>query len=155
MASVWVPFTSESKEAIAHYPDIIKEIKLALRDCGRKLASFLRHRERARLDAQRKSIFELYVGELITSLNALTGSDPARLQRRLAKMVARHTTGELIAEEAGIDGGEESAGNGSSRGRGEAAPGASGGGAPKKPKARRGSSRGGAARSKSARGSVR
>jgi DNA topoisomerase-6 subunit B len=27
MASVWVPFTSESKEAIAHYPEILKEIK--------------------------------------------------------------------------------------------------------------------------------
>ena len=26
MASVWVPFTSESKEALAHYPEIIKEI---------------------------------------------------------------------------------------------------------------------------------
>src|SRR3989344_1372100 len=27
IASVWVPFTSESKEAIAHYPEIVKEIK--------------------------------------------------------------------------------------------------------------------------------
>ena len=27
IGSVWVPFTSESKEAIAHYPEIIKEIK--------------------------------------------------------------------------------------------------------------------------------
>src|SRR5262250_2161710 len=30
MASVWVPFTSESKEAIADYDEIRKEIKLAL-----------------------------------------------------------------------------------------------------------------------------
>ena len=30
MASVWVPFTSESKEAVAHYPEIIKEMKLAI-----------------------------------------------------------------------------------------------------------------------------
>ncbi|MEK6809933.1 MAG: DNA topoisomerase VI subunit B, partial [Nanoarchaeota archaeon] len=36
MTSVWVPFTSESKEALAHYEEIIKEIKLALQDCGRK-----------------------------------------------------------------------------------------------------------------------
>ncbi|MDH3284942.1 MAG: DNA topoisomerase VI subunit B, partial [Acidobacteriota bacterium] len=28
LASVWVPFTSESKEAIASYPEIIKEIRL-------------------------------------------------------------------------------------------------------------------------------
>jgi len=35
IASVWVPFTSESKEAIAHYPEIVKEIKLAVQECGR------------------------------------------------------------------------------------------------------------------------
>ena len=38
IASVWVPFTSESKEAVAHYPEIIKEIQLAAQECGRKLA---------------------------------------------------------------------------------------------------------------------
>src|SRR5262249_32702475 len=37
MASVWVPFTSESKEAIADYDEIRKEITLALRECGRRL----------------------------------------------------------------------------------------------------------------------
>ncbi|NIP40567.1 MAG: DNA topoisomerase VI subunit B, partial [Candidatus Aenigmarchaeota archaeon] len=37
LVSVWVPFTSESKEAVASYPVIIKEIKLALQECARKL----------------------------------------------------------------------------------------------------------------------
>ena len=35
VASVWVPFTSESKEAIASYPEIQKEIRLALQAVGR------------------------------------------------------------------------------------------------------------------------
>ena len=34
MASVWVPFTSERKEAIADYDEIQKEITLALREAG-------------------------------------------------------------------------------------------------------------------------
>ena len=42
MSSVWVPFTSESKEAIAHYAEIIKEIKLGLQECGRLLGSYVR-----------------------------------------------------------------------------------------------------------------
>ena len=46
MASAWVPFTSESKEAIASYPEIVKEIRLALQECGRRLGAFLRHRRR-------------------------------------------------------------------------------------------------------------
>ena len=34
MASVWVPFTNESKEAIAAYPEIQKELRLALQAVG-------------------------------------------------------------------------------------------------------------------------
>ena len=34
IASVWVPFTSESKEAIAGYPEIQKELRLALQAVG-------------------------------------------------------------------------------------------------------------------------
>ena len=53
MASVWVPFTSESKEAIASYEEIMKEIKLALQDCGRKLDAFIR-KGRREAEAKRK-----------------------------------------------------------------------------------------------------
>jgi len=53
IASVWVPFTSESKEAIAHYPKIIKEIKLALQECGRQLSIYVR-RKIKKIDAEKK-----------------------------------------------------------------------------------------------------
>ena len=41
LASVWVPFTSESKEAVAHYPEILKEIRLAVMECGRLLGAHI------------------------------------------------------------------------------------------------------------------
>ena len=44
MASVWVPFTSESKEAIAGYPEIQKELRLGLQAVGRKLGMYLSRR---------------------------------------------------------------------------------------------------------------
>jgi DNA topoisomerase-6 subunit B len=53
MASVWVPFTSESKEAIANYDAISKEIRLALQECGRKLDAFIR-KGRREAEAKRK-----------------------------------------------------------------------------------------------------
>ncbi len=53
MASVWVPFTSESKEAVASYPEIIHEIKLALQECGRRLDAFIR-KGRREAEARRK-----------------------------------------------------------------------------------------------------
>ena len=41
VASVWVPFTSESKEAIASYPEIQKELRLALQAVGRHLGTYV------------------------------------------------------------------------------------------------------------------
>ena len=48
IASVWVPFTSESKEAIASYPEIQKEIRLGLQTVGRKLGMYLNRRLRVK-----------------------------------------------------------------------------------------------------------
>jgi DNA topoisomerase-6 subunit B len=71
IASVWVPFTSESKEAIAHYPEILKEIKLAVQDCGRKLSMFIRRGLRER-DAERKrSYIEKYIPHIGIALREI------------------------------------------------------------------------------------
>jgi len=71
IASVWVPFTSESKEAIAHYPEIIKEIKLAVQDCGRRLATHIRRGLRER-DAERKrSYIEKYIPHIGIALREI------------------------------------------------------------------------------------
>lgn len=46
IASVNIPFTSESKEAIAHVEEIEKEIKLSLQQCARKMKSHLAKKEK-------------------------------------------------------------------------------------------------------------
>ncbi|NNF06594.1 MAG: DNA topoisomerase VI subunit B, partial [Candidatus Eisenbacteria bacterium] len=71
MASVWVPFTSESKEAIAHYPEILKDIKLAVQDCGRKLAQHIRRGLREK-DAERKrSYIQKYIPHIGIALREI------------------------------------------------------------------------------------
>ena len=52
LASVWVPFSSESKEAVADYDEIRKEIKLALQACGRRLGIYVKRKARAKGDAR-------------------------------------------------------------------------------------------------------
>ncbi len=71
MASVWVPFTSESKEAIADYDEIRKEMKLALMECGRKLGTYLRKRQAMARQAERRDVFERYIGEISKAVNAI------------------------------------------------------------------------------------
>lgn len=53
VASTNVPFTSESKDAIASIPEIEKEIILALQDLGRDLKLFVSRRDRNKLSEDR------------------------------------------------------------------------------------------------------
>jgi DNA topoisomerase VI subunit B len=99
IASVWVPFTSESKEAVAHYPDIIKEIQLAAQECGRKLATFIRKRKAEDYQAQRRSIFELYIEEVAQAIGKITDRSPAPIKRDFLKVARQVTAAELKDEE--------------------------------------------------------
>jgi DNA topoisomerase-6 subunit B len=76
IASVWVPFTSESKEAIAHYPEIIKELRLGLMEVGRKLGSHIRHQRRADAEAKKKGYIDKFIPHIGIALKEiLTLSD--------------------------------------------------------------------------------
>jgi DNA topoisomerase VI subunit B len=100
IASVWVPFTSESKEAVAHYPDIIKEIQLAAQECGRKLATFIRKRKAADYQAQRRSIFELYIEEVATAIGKITGRKPGPIKKEFLQVAHKITAAEMEEEQA-------------------------------------------------------
>jgi DNA topoisomerase-6 subunit B len=107
MASVWVPFTSESKEAIADYDEIRKEIKLALQECGRRLGVFLRRRERAKSEFRRRNIFDLYIEEVVEACARLKGGKLAKekLKDQLQKIATKRTGGGKTDEILGHDGG--------------------------------------------------
>jgi len=110
MASVWVPFTSESKEAIADYDEIRKESRLALQECGRRLGVFLRKRERAKGEFRRRNIFELYIEEVVEACARLKGGKLAKekLKNQLQKIALKRTGGaktdEILGHESGPEG---------------------------------------------------
>ena len=91
MASVWVPFTSESKEAIADYDEIRKEMKLALMECGRKLGAYLRKRAKMRREGERRDVFERYIGEIASAINAINGTDAKKLYEALQVQAKKRT----------------------------------------------------------------
>jgi DNA topoisomerase-6 subunit B len=91
VASVWVPFTSESKEAIAHYPEIQKEIRLALQAVGRKLGMYMRRRLRVAQEGQRRSVFLRYLGEVASAVSQINGVDRAELYRQLLAVAKKKT----------------------------------------------------------------
>ncbi len=71
LASVWVPFTSESKEAVAGYDEITREMKLALQELGRKLSQHIR-KDRRRQDAEKKRAYiEKYIPHIGIALQEI------------------------------------------------------------------------------------
>lgn len=92
MASVWVPFTSESKEAIASYDEIIRELTLGLQELGRRLSVYLSRRRR-QLEAERKrNYMELYIPHLALGLKQilkLKDREEGKVVGKLKKMLEK------------------------------------------------------------------
>lgn len=91
MASVWVPFTSESKEAIASYPEIERELRLAIQAVGRKLGVYLKKRQSIRQEGERRSIFLRYLNEVATACEDLCGADRESVYERLMDVARKKT----------------------------------------------------------------
>lgn len=91
LASVWVPFTSESKEAVAHYPDIQKELRLGLQAVGRKLGMYLTKREKVKQQSERRSIFLRYLGEVAAAVSSVNRSDREELYQALVDVAKSRT----------------------------------------------------------------
>ncbi|HII15464.1 MAG TPA: DNA topoisomerase VI subunit B [Nanoarchaeota archaeon] len=90
MSSVWVPFTSEAKEAIASYPEITHEMKLALQECGRQLGIYIRKNIRAREQKDRVNLFEKYIPEVADALARLSGGKKESIIASMQKMLKKN-----------------------------------------------------------------
>ncbi len=93
IASVWVPFTSEAKEALAHYPEIIKEIKLAIQEAGRKLSRYTAKKRRVRDELKKRSYIEKYIPHLAEALKeilSLSNEEEGRIESELKLMLEKH-----------------------------------------------------------------
>lgn len=92
MASVWVPFTSESKDAIANYPEIIQETTLALQECGRRLSVNISRRKREAEAERKKGYIEKYIPHLamgIKDILTLSDKDKTKIEGDLKKMLEK------------------------------------------------------------------
>ena len=146
VASVWVPFTSESKEAVASYPEIQKEIRLGLQAVGRKLSMFVRKRLKVRQEGERRNVFLRYLGEVATAVNEINGRDRNKLYDLLLKVAKRKTAqADMKIDESGkyVEEGEADFGDNvlivsQDEPAGEAVAAAAGGEAPPKKKSRKG-----------------
>lgn len=93
MASTWVPYTSESKSAIAHYDPIMKEMKLALLDCARNLRIYLSRKHKAQRQKERISTFVKYSSKLIDGVVMLTEKQKEEVDKVIKGFIDKNYLG--------------------------------------------------------------
>ncbi|QDT01081.1 DNA topoisomerase VI subunit B [Adhaeretor mobilis] len=102
IASVWVPFTSESKEAVASYPEIQKELRLGLQAVGRKLGMYLRRRLKVRQQTDRREVFLRYLKEVSTAVSEINGAKRDDLYEQLVKVAKKRTAdADMVMDDRG------------------------------------------------------
>ncbi|MGM5479935.1 MAG: DNA topoisomerase VI subunit B [Nanobdellota archaeon] len=98
ISSVWVPFTSESKEALAHYPEIISEIKLALQEAGRSLAKYTAKKNRVNQELKKRSYIKKYMSHVSEGLKEILRFDNADEEKILQnlELILEKKRGEVL-----------------------------------------------------------
>ncbi|HSQ93612.1 MAG TPA: DNA topoisomerase VI subunit B [Methanoregula sp.] len=110
VASTNVPFTSESKDAIASIPEIEKEIILALQDLGRDLKQFVSRRDKNKLAEDRARAVCAIIPELAGKVSEIVEKpvvDTTPIEGRLMrKLIVKKQTrdGKVMIELANYGG---------------------------------------------------
>jgi DNA topoisomerase-6 subunit B len=96
VASTNVPFTSESKDAVAGIPEIEREITLALQDLGRELKNFVSRRDRSKLAEDRARAVCAIIPEIAEKVSSIVEKplvDTSPIEGKLMrKMIAKKAT---------------------------------------------------------------
>jgi len=79
------------KAPISDYDEIRKEMKLALQECGRKLATYLRRRKRMQRQLDVRDVLVRYIGEIANGCEGITGTPAKKVYDALMKQVKRKT----------------------------------------------------------------
>jgi DNA topoisomerase-6 subunit B len=87
VASTNVPFTSESKDAVANVPEIEDEIELAIREAARELKSFLNRRRSLEKRRKKQDVLGRILPEMADKVSAVTGRDRPNIDGALARIM--------------------------------------------------------------------
>ncbi|SEH59972.1 DNA topoisomerase-6 subunit B [Halopenitus malekzadehii] len=101
VASTNVPFTSESKDALANIPEIEDEIELAIREAARELKSFLNKRRSMQKRREKQDVLGRILPEMADKVAEVTGRQRPDIDGALARIMNN------VSVEREIDGDEE------------------------------------------------
>jgi DNA topoisomerase VI subunit B len=89
LVSMYVPYTSAGKQSVSGEDEVIKEIRMALMDVGRR---FHRYHSKMRREIEREARMNAllkYSAELAAAVAKLTGRDEKKLAKTLQTLIAK------------------------------------------------------------------
>jgi DNA topoisomerase-6 subunit B len=87
VASTNVPFTSESKDAVANVPAIEDEVELAIREAARELKSHLKRRQSLDRRRRKREVLSEILPEMADKVAAVTDRERPNVERALARIM--------------------------------------------------------------------
>jgi DNA topoisomerase-6 subunit B len=87
VASTNVPFTSESKDAVANVPEIEDEVELALREAARELKSYLNQQRSLEKRRRKENVIAEILPRMAEKLEEVTGREPLAIEDSLARIM--------------------------------------------------------------------
>ena len=87
IASTSVPFTSESKDAVANIPEIEDELRLALQEAGRNLQSHLKKQRSLEKRRRKRNVIAEILPDMAQKLSEVTGRESLDIDDSLARIM--------------------------------------------------------------------
>ena len=95
VASVWLPFTSESKEAIAPYDEIIKEIELGIKNVLRELSVYIKKKKALETVGDKYKNLYGYGLEVIDSLSSILNIEKENVEKRVKERIKKELVNDI------------------------------------------------------------
>ena len=87
VAATKVPFTSESKEAVAEVPEIIEEAQLALRDCARRLLTHIHKKGKYQRMHEKETIIRKVIPQIAAKSAQIIGKPTPDIESIISRIM--------------------------------------------------------------------
>ncbi|EOD42282.1 DNA topoisomerase VI subunit B [Candidatus Nanobsidianus stetteri] len=95
VASVWLPFTSESKEAIAPYDEIVREIELGIKNALRELSIYIKKKKALETIGDKYKNLYGYGLEVIDSLSSILDIEKEKVEGRVKERIKKELVNDI------------------------------------------------------------
>lgn len=103
LASTNIPFTSESKDAVADVPEILDEVVLSMKELGRKLRRYLAHQDALSERREKEEIIRKILPRIAEKLSDVLGMEKPDIGPVVAKIMGNLLVKRTVSSEDGWD----------------------------------------------------